>query len=253
MSDTAPIPSGASQRRHNDLVLSFLALRRAIGIVGLFLPAALLAWAAATGQFPPTMSEFYYTPMSEVFVGSLSAIAVFLWSYEGYRERRLITDRNTARAASLGALGVALCPSGTELQDVPVPPLTLSQRLFGVPLTEALHYASAALFFLSLAVFCLVLFVRGASPAPPAGASVKEVAAWQAERREHLLYRTCGVVILAAVAGIASIHQLGAPTWLLRLRPVFWLEVTACVAFALSWLVKGRTLAPVVGAETAKD
>lgn len=252
MTDTAPITSGAIQRRHNDLVMSFLALRRAIGIVGLFLPAALLAWAVATGQFPPTMSEFYYTPMSEVFVGSLSAIAVFLWSYEGYRENRLITDRNTARAASLGALGVALCPSATELQDVPVPPLTLSQRLFGAPLTETLHYASAAVFFLSLAVFCLVLFVRGAST-PPVGASVKESAAWRAERREHLLYRTCGTVILLAIGGIVLIHNLPAPDWLLRLRPVFWLEVVACVAFAASWLVKGWRLGPVIGAQAATD
>lgn len=239
---TPPIPSGASQRRHNDLVLSFLALRRAIGVIGFFLPAALLFWAGATGQFPPTMSEFYYTPMSDVFVGSLSAIAVFLWSYEGYREPgRLVTDRNTARAASLGALGVALCPSATTLQGAPAPPLTVSQRLFGVPLTETLHYASAALFFVALAVFCLVLFVRGGSAAPT-GAPVRDSAAWRAERREHLLYRFCGWVILATVAAIVLIHQFGAPEWLLRMRPVFWLEVAACVGFATSWLVKGRTL-----------
>lgn len=248
-----PIPSGAIQRRHNDLVLGFLALRRAIGIVGFFLPAALLAWGLGTGQFPPTMSEFYYTPMSEVFVGSLSAIAVFLWSYVGYRERRVITDRNTARAASVGALGVALCPSATALQDVPVPALTLSQRLFGVPLTQTLHYASAAVFFLALAVFCLILFVRGGTPAPPASASVKERAAWKAQRAEHRLYRLCGVVILSAVAGIVLMHQFGAPAWLLRLRPVFWLEVAACLAFATSWLVKGRSLGPLAGAETAVD
>lgn len=251
--EAGPIPSGAVQRRHNELVLSFLALRRAIGIVGLFLPAALLAWGLGTGEFPPTMSEFYYTPMSEVFVGSLSAISVFLWSYEGYRERRLVTDRNTARAASLGALGVALCPSGTELQDIPVPPLTLSQRLFGVPLTETLHYSSAAVFFLSLAVFCLVLFVRGATAAPPPGASLKETAAWRAARREHALYRLCGTVILVAIAAIALLHLSGTPDGLDRLRPVFWLEVAACMAFAISWLVKGRTLAPVIGAETATD
>lgn len=247
MGGTGPIPSGASQRRHNDLVLGFLALRRAIGILGLFLPAALLFWALATGQFPPTMSEFYYTPMSEVFVGSLSAIAVFLWSYEGYRERRLLTDRNTARVASLGALGIAFCPSGTEFEGVPVPPLTLSQHLFGVQMAEFLHYGSAALFFLALAVFCLALFVRGRIARPAPGASAEEVAIWRAQQAEHRLYRLCGATILVSIGAIFLIHRFGAPAWLLRLRPVFWLEVVACLAFAGSWLCKGRSLGPLAG------
>lgn len=248
----APAPTPASQRRHNDLVLSFLKLRRAVGLVGLFLPAALLSWAAATGQFPPTMSEFYYTAMSEIFVGSLSAIAVFLWSYEGYREQRIVNDRNTARAASLGALGVALCPSATKLHDIPAPPLTLAQQLFGVPLTETLHHASAALFFIALAVFCLVLFVRGERPLPD-GASADERAVWQAKRAEHRIYRVCGWVILGAVGAIFLLHRVGAPDWVLQLRPVFWLEVAACVAFATSWLAKGRTLEPVTGTAMATD
>ena len=55
------------------------------------------------------------------------------------------------------------------------------------------------------------------------------------------------------IAAIVLIHQFGAPAWTVRLRPVFWLEVAACVAFAVSWLVKGQSLGPVAGAETAAD
>ena len=35
---------GARQRADNDLVLSFLRVRRAIGLLGFFLPAALILW-----------------------------------------------------------------------------------------------------------------------------------------------------------------------------------------------------------------
>ena len=38
-----------------------------------------------------------------------------------------------------------------------------------------------------------------------------------------------------------------------RLLAAGALEVAACVAFAVSWLVKGRSLGPVAGAETATD
>ena len=60
-------------------------------------------------------------------------------------------------------------------------------------------------------------------------------------------------MILVALGGIVLVHQLGAPPWLARLRPVFWLEVAACLAFATSWLVKGRRLVPVLGAGIAAD
>lgn len=239
---------GARQRRHNDLVLSYLSLRSAVGTLGVFLPAALLAWGLLSAEFPPTISEFYYTRMSDVLVGTLSAIAVFLWSYRGYAEPgRIVTDARTARLAALGALGVAFFPCQTESSNLPLPAPSLAQSLLGAGTTSALHYAAAALFFAMLAVFCLVLFVRGASAPPGPGAPLKEQLRVQTARAEARLHRLCGATILIAVAliglgkltGWANAHEAA--------RPVFWLETLACLAFALSWLVKGQSLAPMIG------
>ena len=59
--------SGAIQRADNDLVLSFLRVRRAIGLLGFFLPAALIAYGLAFGGgILPSMSDYYYSPMREI-------------------------------------------------------------------------------------------------------------------------------------------------------------------------------------------
>ncbi|MEO1960303.1 MAG: hypothetical protein ABGW82_04910, partial [Paracoccus sp. (in: a-proteobacteria)] len=97
---------GIIQKAENDLVLSFLAVRRAIGLLGFFLPVVLILWglAAPAGLFR-SISAAYYSPMREIFVGTLIAQAVFLWSYEGYRPRgsEIVSDKATARVAAVSA------------------------------------------------------------------------------------------------------------------------------------------------------
>lgn len=233
-------PRGTHQRIENDLVLSFLRVRQAIGMLGYFLPAALIAHGIAFGEgIPASISASYYSPMREIFVGALCAIAVFLWSYEGYRPRpgEWISDLNAARTASLGALVVALVPTRPEL---PVD-CTLSQCVLGFSVASTVHWLGAAAFFGALAVFCLVLFVRGTSHSTEKEAS-------------NRIYRVCGWIIVAAMAGIALV-LLSPDAVKLRLtplRPVFWLESIATVAFATSWLVKGDALRPVVRAMASR-
>lgn len=227
-------PPGAAQRAENDLVLSFLRVRRAIGILGYFLPVALLVYAATlAGELRPTMSDYYYSPMREIFVGTLSATAVFLWSYEGYRPLpgEWISDRMTGRAASVGALAIALAPT------LPVAPVvcTLSQCVLGDRLAASLHFAGAGLFFGALAVFSLVLFTRGDLEAPEKRASNK-------------VHRSCGWTIIAALVLMAALKITGAPAWLASVQPIFWLEMLASFSFATSWMVKGDSLRPVVRA-----
>lgn len=227
--------SGALQRADNDLVLSFLRVRRAIGLLGFFLPAALVAYAATLGgTLLPTMSDYHYTPMREIFVGTLSANAVFLWSYEGYRPRpgEVLSDRMAARTASLGALAVALAPTLPEAPAI----CTLSQCLLGDRAAALIHLAGATAFFGALAAFCLILFVRGTEDG-------------REKRGSNRIYRVCGWTIVACLAAIAAIFVVpGAAARLAPLRPVFWLETVATFAFAVSWLVKGDALRPVVRA-----
>lgn len=224
--DRAPRNSGAAQRDQNDLVLSYLSLRRAIGMLGYFLPAALIAWSLGFGSgILDSISDYYYSPMREVFTGTLAALAVFLWSYKGYAPEsgELITDRRTARIASLGALGTALLPAPPDPEAV-TQSCTLAQCILGETLSGRLHFAAATLFFAALAIFCLVLFTRGG------------------DHRANRIYRICGGLIIGAMVSIALVTFTPLKAALDAYQPVFWLEVIATVAFATSWAVKGDSI-----------
>lgn len=247
-----------------DLVMSYLAVRKAIGILGFFLPTVLLLYALITGDpLRPSISSYYYSPMREVFTGSLLAIAVFLWSYQGYSEPdRLITDKLVGRVAAvavtLGALsptdppsvevGAALTATPATaggsvldcmLKNGPTPghpavDYNLMQCLLGPNLSPKLHVTAAAVFFLALTIYCLVLFRRD-----DGGSAEKTLQ----ERARDRIYVICGWTIIASIVliGIVWVTELD-----IKLRPVFWLEMLGCFAFATSWTVKGKSMEPVV-------
>lgn len=237
--------SGEFQKSHNDLVLSFLAVRRAIGGLGYFLPVALLIYGLFTDDgVLGSFSISYYTPMREIFIGTLCAQAVFLWSYEGFRpdNGELITDKRTARVASVAVLLVALCPTSPadKLPEHIVMEngecvATLLQCWLGEGLTSLVHLIAAGVFFAALAVFCLVLFVKGKVDGPEKAAS-------------NRIYRICGWTIVVSIALIGLLYVTGLDKTLGGLRPVFWLESAATIAFATSWAVKGDALRPLVRA-----
>lgn len=234
MNDT----QGAFEKAHNDLVLSFLAVRRAIGALGFFLPTALLAYGLAAGGVLPSLSSAYYTPMREVFVGTLIAQAVFLWSYEGFRPDAgdLITDKATARVAAVAIALVALAPTDPfqkPVDGVIDPGCTLLQCLLGPQLSATVHLVAAGVFFGALAVYCLVLFVKGTVDRAEKAAS-------------NRIYRLCGWAILVSIGLIGLLFVTGLERDLAALRPVFWLETVATFAFATSWMVKGDALRPLV-------
>lgn len=228
--------SGISQKAHNDLVLSFLAVRRAIGALGFFLPLALLAYGLWVGKLLPSISSAYYTPMREVFVGALMAQAVFLWSYEGFRPDAgdLVTDKGTARVAAVAIALVALAPTCKDGCVLPAgSTCTLLQCVLKPSLSSLVHLVAAAVFFGALAVYCLVLFTKGTVDGPE-------------KRASNRIYRICGWTILVSIGLVGVLFATGWDTRLEGWRPVFWLETAATFAFATSWMVKGDALRPLV-------
>lgn len=228
---------GIAQKAHNDLVLSFLAVRRAIGALGFFLPLALLAYGLASGNMLPSLSAAYYSPLREIFVGTLIAQAVFLWSYEGFRPDAgdRISDKATARVAAVAVALVALAPTCPLNGACVLPPqtCTLLQCVLRPPLSSWVHLVAAAVFFGALAVYCLVLFTKGAVDGPEKAAS-------------NRIYRLCGWTIILSIALVGVLFATGLDDRLERLHPVFWLEALASFAFAASWMVKGDALQPLV-------
>lgn len=227
---------GLSEKTHNDLVLSFLAVRRAIGALGFFLPLALLAYGLLAGDLLPSLSAAYYSPMREVFVGCLIALAVFLWSYEGFRPNagEVISDKATARVAAVAVALVALCPTHDPAKvDGADPACTLLQCVLGDDLTAWLHLGAAAVFFGALAVYCLVLFTRGRVDSAE-------------KRASNSIYRICGWVIVVCLLLLGGVMLTDLGDRLQALQPVFWLESIATFAFATSWMVKGDALQPLI-------
>ena len=235
---------GTEQKASNDLVVSFLAVRRSIGVLGLFLPVSLTLYGLFSADgILESMSAYYYSPMREVFVGTLCALAVFLWTYEGYRPEpgEVLSDRVVARVASLGAAGIALLPTapllifgGETAPEVETPPVicTITQCLLGDIFASVIHFISAAAFFGAMAVFFLFQFTKG------------RVGSAQ-QRAAHRIYLTCGMVIVVALALIGVVQFTGLRDALAGARPVFWLEVAASVAIAVGWMTKGDSLKPL--------
>lgn len=208
-----------SDSPESSLVLSYLGLRRAIGILGVGLPFV-LAVGKLLLQGPglePSISDYYYTVMRNVFVGMLCAIGVFLMSYRGYER----SDALAGNLACVAAVGVALFPTAPARD-----PSSLQQAIGYV------HYGCAAAFFLILAYFCLALF-RKTDPAKPMTPR---------KRQRNRVYATCGIVILACLAFLGLYAMALQGPAIDRIDPVFWAEAIAVVAFGVSWLIKGETL-----------
>ena len=164
-----------------------------------------------------SISHYYHTEMRDVFVGSLWAIGVFLFSYRGYDRR----DEIAGNLACIFAIGVALFPTEPEINPTPRD---------GV--LSALHFASAAAFFLTNAYFSLVLFRKSNPTKPPT----------PAKRKRNLVYTICGYTILACLVLIAVAKSALSDSLLKGLDLVFWLESVAVVAFGVSWLTKGEAI-----------
>ncbi|MEV0809575.1 DUF998 domain-containing protein [Micromonospora sp. NPDC050200] len=197
-------------------------LRLGIGVVGIALPFVLTAGNALfAGRLTllESISGAYHTAMRDVFVGSMCAIGVFLVCY---RYRPL--DDALSSVAGVLAVVVALFPTASGAGDGPVSGTDV--------LVGRVHQVCAAALFLLLAGFCLFLFTR-TDPAVVPVTPEKLV--------RNRVYRVCGAVIVVAVA-LAPASTLLPDAVRETVKPVFWCETVAVLAFGIAWLVKGEAI-----------
>ncbi|GAB2604124.1 hypothetical protein [Spirosoma areae] len=210
-------------RNNSDpILMSFMAVRRAVGILGISLPALLIAGTTLIGDctaIQATVSHYYYTVMGFVFVGILCAVALFLILYKGYTA----TDDIATNFAGICALGVAFFPTSENLDSVCSILVYKENKL-----REGIHYTSAGLFFLTLACISFFLFTKSR------GQKTKQ------KRIRNRIYRICAVAIVFFCALIALVGMFGPD--INKYQPVFWFEWGALFAFGMSWLIKGEFL-----------
>ena len=66
---------------------SYLALRKAVGWIGILLPFALMLGVILIFKgeiIQESISHYYHTEMRNVLVGALCAVALFMFFYTGY-------------------------------------------------------------------------------------------------------------------------------------------------------------------------
>lgn len=249
-----------SQRsvQENELIISYMFLRKIVGWIGSLLPIVLILGGllTITASLPESMSGYYYTQMRNVFVGALCALGIFLIGYAGYDD----LDRWITNVAGFGAIGVAFLPTKPPVcglgRRVCLPPsvahLSMTQQLVG----DA-HLCFAAVTFIALGVMALRFAKSDESPAGQdtvnrvkhelglglAKASGNGLPA--RKRMRNVVYRSCGITILSCVALAALSNVLPMPISA-RLPLLFSLEALAVFAFGISWFVKGQTLLPVL-------
>jgi len=212
-----------SVRKAKDpVVLSYLALRKAVGIIAFALPFAVsIPVLVHFHCIQPSISGYYYTCTRNVLVGALCAVAMFLLACRGYDH----IDRWAGTFAAVCALGVAFFPTSPEFcsTDLCHPNCVPSFN------TAPFHFTFAALLFLTLAFFCLALFTRTGPE--------KQMTA--RKRQRNKVYIICGIVILVSVALIPLFHFFP-NSWPLPIPYNFFFETTALLAFGIAWMVKGE-------------
>jgi len=212
----------------NPVVLSYYTMRRMVGLIALILPFALAAGDILVALLGPghqlphpllqrSISDYYYTPMRDLYVGSLCAIAAFLACSRGYD----VHDEITGYLAGAFAAGVACFPSFNPRSSYYTP------QEFALGL---IHTAFAALMYLMLAYICIFLF-RKSSPERPFT---------RRKRDRNRIYAASGLIMVACMMTmvgltIRSIVERRHPSpWL------FWCEALALCAFGVAWLTKGE-------------
>jgi hypothetical protein len=200
---------------------AYTYLQKAVGLIAVLLPFTVAIGNLVFGGhgLKGSISAYYYTPMGNVFVGSLCALAVFFLSYNYRPLPSFELDNLLSTAASVAALGVAFFPTTSDS-------VTASN---GEKMIAVVHLICACALFVLLAVFSLFLFTRSAPNAPVT----------DAKKRRNLLYRICGGIIVGAIVLVVVSNAVSPPkSW----HALFWLESIAVVAFGVSWLVKGGFL-----------
>ncbi|MBN1397269.1 MAG: DUF998 domain-containing protein [Bacteroidetes bacterium] len=214
-----------SMDKNRSFIVSFLTMRRLIGVLGISLPIIVVigGFLQSGSVLQGSISGYYYTNMRDFFVGLLCVVSLFLMSYRGYEE----IDDLIGNLSGIFALGVVVFPTSMYCDQV----VKVGIFLLDDNISEYIHLTFGALFFFSLSFNSIFLFTRRHP-----GVLGRE------KRRRNLIYRLCGIVMILSILCIAICTLFLRDTYISKFYPVLIFESIALFAFGISWLVKGHTL-----------
>jgi hypothetical protein len=206
-------------------IISYLSMRRMIGILGISLPIIVVFGGFIQGnvEIQPSISGYYYTNMRDFFVGLLCIVSIFLMSYKGYEK----VDNIVGNLSGIFAFGMVLFPTamcyGCAHEKV-------GMFLIYDNVSEYIHLTFGFLFFLTLSYNSIFLFTKR----QPGHLS-------EAKRRRNFIYRFCGIVMILSMLCIVVYTFFYRNTEVDDIYPVLIFESIALLAFGISWLIKGNT------------
>lgn len=210
----------------NQFVISYLNMRRAIGVLAMSLPWVMVAggYLFERDNLLPSFSAYYYTNMQDFFVGMLCMTGLFLISYKGFDK----ADDWATNFSGFCAFCVAVFPSECKYGGVCDPNARVGTFRLPAALSAKLHLGAAALLLVALSLICLFLFTKTDQAVPT-----------REKRYRNVVYRVCGIGMLSALAIFVVLQA----TPLSRFAPQrinFYVEATCLTLFGFSWLTKGE-------------
>jgi hypothetical protein len=217
-------------RAKKDMDLSFLAIRKSVGVLGIALPIVLALGTLILCDdcqhfIKESISSYYYTLMGNFLTGILCAVALFLFTYKGYNS----ADRISAIIAGTGALVTAVFPTNSDNTSKFCELITKPASTF----SNTAHFLGAAVFFVTLAFMSIFLFTKS---------NKKKEDIKKPKRNRNRVYIAMGIIMLVALIGIVLLRIPAVEQALGAYHPEFWFETIALWAFGFSWLVKGETI-----------
>ena len=189
---------------------TYFALRKAVGMIGILLPFVLMAgnYLYFDGEVVlSSISQYYHSPMRDVFVGGLLSIASFLFFYSGYGK----ADRMVGIVAGIFALGVVFFPTSPSTD----------------PDGGAMHGVFAISLFVTLALISIFDFPR---KRPGTHKQITDT-----------LQVICGLMILGCVIAVGLYYGTRGFAKSEGCF-VFITESIALIAFGVSWFTEGLDL-----------
>ena len=209
-----------SNNRNQNMIHSYLALRKAVGWMGILLPFVLMHGLFLffnADRILKSISQYYHSGMRDVFVGTLCGIALFLFFYRGYDNWKKINwDLWITNIGGILAVGIALFPAPEKGP---------------IDWVGSVHFICAILFFVLLAFYSIFIFTK------------KGPKSSKRKRVRDIIFVICGLVMVVCLAAIL-IYMVFIQTPNSTCCFVFWGETVALVAFGISWLTKGGMIYP---------
>lgn len=208
-------------------------LRWLVGSLGMLLP--LLLWLVLyfnNDLLNPldSISHYFYTRASSIFIIVVSLLAIFLLVYKGYE----LIDFILSTIAGICALLLLYFPTDNikckTLQECES--ILTKFPLENEKFRSIFHFTMAGMFLGSLALMSIFLFTK--KEGDKDGFVIPEL------KGEKIIFVVCGVLMLLSMLMIAT-NCFGVFTAdeFNDKNLTFWFEVVALEAFGFSWFVKG--------------